>query len=102
MGNYCEIGLSKGISPGTSKFLEYEQLGNTLPCLNRMTFISRLTQSLKNEWFKSPASTSKSGSSPSHVNMFASSFLNGSNGCAVDNHPNHHNWSSGNIRIFPL
>lgn len=29
MGNYCEIGLSEGIPPGTSKFYEYEQRGNT-------------------------------------------------------------------------
>lgn len=34
MGNYCEIGLSKGISPGTSKFEEDELSGNTSQCLN--------------------------------------------------------------------
>lgn len=50
-----------------------------------------------------PASRAKSVCSLSLVNMFtSSSLLDGSYGCAVDNHPDCHNWSSGNLRIFPL
>lgn len=67
-----------------------------------MLFTSCLTQSLKDEGFQSPASSAKTGSSPSSGNMFTSSLLDGSHGRAVDHHPDHHNWSSGNAGILPL
>lgn len=50
-----------------------------------------------------PASVAKTGTSPSCVNVFASSSsLDGSDGRAVDRHPDHHHWSSGNVRVLPL
>ena len=52
-----------------------------------------------------PASTVKSfGSFPfPHANMVTSySLSDGSSGSAVDYHLDHHSWSSGSLRIFPL
>jgi hypothetical protein len=90
-GEYCEIGLSRGIPPGTSKCQKYGDLHQSQPP------IFLFTPSLKGHWW---APLALPCLSRCWCWLSASSLC--SNGSSVDIRDGHHCWGSGTRWILSL